>query len=191
MVALRHTSRKADKLAGLKFARREAERLRCNNPIHRFLRNRLAAVTSFDDPAVLDQLIRLGVRPESVRAFRYLPVAEVAWASGSVTSRERMLAMRPLFTKEVFGCSEAVKLFKSWLTTRPQASFMAAWEEFVALRLQSDADGSEAAFGKDMLGLATRVALASGGLFDQGEICAGERLVLDRIAKVYGIETAS
>ena len=49
----------------------------------------------------------------------------------------------------------------------------------------------ELKFGEQLYQLAVRVALASGGLLNQGEICAGEQRVLNRIAGVYGLDAAN
>ena len=188
MVALRHTARKTGKLVDLKFAHRQARSLSQRNPVHGAVRDRLGTTLDIRDPDLLDRLIRLGIRPENAEAFRYLPIAEVAWGSGGVTERERLLALGPVFHTDLFCSSEAVSLFKSWLTSRPRPALMEAWEEYVALRLRTDVAAEEREFGQDLLQLATRVALASGGIFDQGDICAGERIVLDRISKAYGID---
>ena len=83
-----------------------------------------------------------------------------------------------------------MSLFKSWLQIRPHANLMAAWEDFVDLRLRTESGDDELSFGQNLLQQATRVALASGGLLDQGDICAGERIVLNRIARAYGIDNS-
>lgn len=150
-------------------------------------RDRLAAVTGTTDDSLLDWMIEQGFGPENLEALRYIPVAVVAWASGRVTEREEVIAMTPALTSELFHVPEASRTFQSWLSKKPSAELMSLWEHYTIDLLNRGDFAAEQQFGQQLYQLANRIALASGGLLNQGDICAGEQRVLNRIAKVYGL----
>ena len=90
----------------------------------------------------------------------------------------------------MFVAQEAVDLYLSWLRQRPDPSLWALWEDYTRVQLPKREIAANQQLGKQLLDLATGVALASGGLLDAGNICATEQKVLDRIARVYGLPVA-
>ena len=52
-------------------------------------REALARATGITRPEVLDKLLGLGVRAETVAALSIVPLVEVAWADGSLDPKER------------------------------------------------------------------------------------------------------
>jgi hypothetical protein len=85
----------------------------------------------------------------------------------------------------------AFDLFQSWLLKRPDKTLWAAWEQYTVDRMARLDQVKEREFGRRLHEISTRVALASGGLLDQGEICIAEQRVLDRIARVYNLSLCS
>lgn len=147
-------------------------------------RPRLATAPSGD---LTERMTKLGLGPDTIEALRYAPIAAVAWASGRVTEREHVIAVTPLLTSDLFHEPEAVQKFREWLSKRPSADLMALWEDFMTDSLMNGDLEEEQGFGQHLHQLATRIALASGGLLDQGDICVGEQRILDRIARVYSL----
>ena len=52
-------------------------------------REALAQVSGITNEAVLDRLVKLKVRPESVAALALIPLIEVAWSDGRLDDKER------------------------------------------------------------------------------------------------------
>ena len=52
-------------------------------------RKELRAVIQVQDDGLIDHLLALGLRPETVLAVTLIPLAMVAWADGSIEPRER------------------------------------------------------------------------------------------------------
>lgn len=192
MVALNKLGRKSVRKVDLRLAHREGvfrEQFR-HDILRERQRGRLSAITGVTDEILIERIISQGFNADNIDAMRYAPIAEVAWASGRVTEREHVLAVRPAFSEDLLYEPKAVNLFRSWLSQRPSPTLWSLWEDFTADLLNRCEDDHEKTFGEQLHQLATRVALASGGLLDQGDICTGEQNVLDRIARVYGLADA-
>ena len=52
-------------------------------------REALGRASGITKPAVLDKLIELGIRAETVAALSIVPLVEVAWADGGIDAKER------------------------------------------------------------------------------------------------------
>lgn len=151
-------------------------------------RSELMAVTGSTDIRLIEQMIDLGFHPGHVGALRYAPIAAVSWASGRVTDREHIIAVSPTLTEELFHEPQAAELFRSWLSTRPSEVLWTLWEDYTKDAFSRGDAAAMRQFGEQLYRLATRVALASGGLLNQGDICLGEQRVLKRIADVYQLD---
>ncbi len=189
MVTVNSFSRNTIRKIDLRLAKDEGALPKLAPPnVHReVLRHRLSAVTGAQDPDFIERLIDQGFSPENLEAIRYAPLAEVAWASGKVTPFEQVFAVNAALSSDMLNYPTAFDLFESWLTRRPEKGLLAVWEEYTADRLSRSDRTKEQEFGQHLLEIATRVALASGGLLDQGDICVTEQRVLHQIARVYGL----
>ena len=58
-------------------------------------RETLAKASGISNPAILDKLLDLGIRPEIVGALAVIPLVEVAWADGTLDGRETAGHPRP------------------------------------------------------------------------------------------------
>jgi hypothetical protein len=154
-------------------------------------RQRLSVVTGTTDEDLLDQLVDLGFSEDNLEAIRYAPIAEVAWASGRVTQFEQVFAVSAGLSSDMLNVPVAFDLFQSWLVKRPDKTLWSAWEQCTVDWMSRSDQAKEREFGRRLHEIATRVALASGGLLDQGEICIAEQRVLDRIARVYNLSLCS
>lgn len=187
MVMLNTFDRKLSQKIDWRLAQRERDFLQtCSRRVqNELLRHQLSAVTGGIDDHLLDRLIALGFDSENLEAIRYAPVAEVAWASGRVTPLERAFAVTAALSSEMQCAPMAFELFKSWLEKRPDPALWSLWEAYTIARLECCGGSQEEAFGHRLYEIASRVARASGGLLDQGDICVTEQRVLHRIARVY------
>ncbi len=187
MVAPKNQSRKATQLVDLSVARHAQVGPEQVQPDAHFdsQLSQLVTATGIDNQNLLQRMVAHGLNAKNVIALKYAPIAEVAWASGRVTSSEYVLAMKPMFSAELFDCPEAVDLFRSWLTSRPPESLWTLSEDYVRARVAIHRADAEQAFGRQLYELAEKVALASGGIVDQGDICAAERLALNRASDMY------
>jgi hypothetical protein len=146
-------------------------------------RESLTKASGISDPAVLDRLLKLGIRAETIAALAVVPLAEVAWADGSLDTKERRaIAERSGVTKG----SAAESLLEAWLDRRPDPSLLTAWTEMVkGMKAQlSPEDAQRLKTG--LLERARAVADASGGMFGIGsKVSKAEEDMLKKLEAAF------
>lgn len=146
-------------------------------------REALSKASGITKPAVLDKLIELGIRAETVAALSIVPLVEVAWADGAVDAKER----RAIVDRAgVAHDSTAGALLEAWLDRRPDPKLLTAWTQLVqAMSEQLGPDGA-ARLKTDLLDRARAVAAATGGLFGVGsKVSASEAAILAKLEAAF------
>jgi len=146
---------------------------------------KLKAATGITNPELLERLIGLQVRGETMAAFWLTPLIEVAWADGKVDSRERSLILEAAHSSGIDKSSPAHELLESSLQSPPNQDRRKVWRAY-ARDLANRLDAGERRITREDLLKRTRaVAQASGGLLGVGKISANEQKVLDAIAECF------
>jgi hypothetical protein len=147
-------------------------------------REALARASGLTRTEVLDKLIALGIRAETVAALSFVPLVEVAWADGKLDAKERGAVLDRAREAGIASGSVAHELLEAWLDRRPDATLLLAWTQFVqgmCGQLSADeATGMKAA----LLERARTVAGASGGLFGS-KISGAEADVLAQLERAF------
>jgi hypothetical protein len=127
-------------------------------------REALAKASGISTPAVLDQLIQLGVRAETLAALQVVPLVEVAWADGQLDAKER----RTIIERAGVRDATVAALLEAWLDHRPDPKLLTAWTQMV--RAMRDQLGPEHTthLKASLLEKAHAVAGASGGVLGLG-----------------------
>jgi hypothetical protein len=147
-------------------------------------REALTKASGITTPAVLDQLLQLGIRGETLAALSIVPLVEVAWADGDLDAKERRAIVdRAGIARD----STAGALLEAWLDRRPDAKLFTAWTQTVqAVRSQLAADAA-ARLKTSLLEQARAVAAASGGLFGIGsKVSKAEAEMLAKLEAAFG-----
>lgn len=152
----------------------------------RSAREALARATGIDDPAVLDELMRLEIRPEMVAALSVLPLVEVAWADGKLDLEERNAVLAHAQEDGIAPGSAERVLLEAWLAQRPERRLFDAWTRLVR-GLTAKLDAAEAArFRTRLLDRARGVARASGGVLGLGsKVSKDESAALARLEAAF------
>ena len=131
-------------------------------------REGLAKASGITNPAVLDKLMELGVRPETVAALSIVPLVEVAWADGSLDAKERRAVLDRARDAGIAPGSAEHALLEAWLERRPEAKLLTAWTHLVrGMSEQLDRDAA-ARLKTGLLERARAVAASSGGVLGLG-----------------------
>lgn len=143
----------------------------------------LAAELGLEGRALLDELIELGITPDTAPAFEALPLVEVAWSDGRVDCDERwrVLAAATAFGLELGRPAHAQ--LELWLARRPEQELIDAWYLFAAFGLTRREAGARA---RRVLEEAHAVAAATGGLLGYGAVSETERATVSRIREALG-----
>ena len=146
-------------------------------------REALGKASGISNPAVLDQLLELGIRAETVAALTIVPLVEVAWADGTIDAKERRAILERAGVPQD---STAGALLAAWLDRRPQPDLLAAWTHLV--RAMSEHLGPEEAerLKAGLLERARAVAAAAGGIFGVGsKISSAEAAMLAKLEATF------
>jgi hypothetical protein len=146
-------------------------------------REALGKVSGITKPAVLDKLLELGIRAETVAALSLVPLVEVAWADGTLDAKERRAVID---RAGMAPDSTAGALLHAWLDRRPDSKLLVAWTHLVhAMSEQLGPEGT-ARLKSELLERARAVAAAAGGLFGVGsKISAPEAAMLAKLEAAF------
>jgi len=144
-------------------------------------RNQLSAATRIDDERVLQDLEELGFHPDTAILLPILPLVEVAWAEGGVSTRERDLILELASARGVRPDTPAYRKLSEWLSAYPGDDFFTKTREANARMIAALPPDQREASARDLASQAKRVAEASGGVFGLGKISPKEAKLIDKI----------
>jgi hypothetical protein len=146
-------------------------------------REALAKASGITQPDVLDKLLALGIKAETMAALSFVPLLEVAWADGTIDPKERAAVLARAHEAGLAPASFAHGLLEAWLDRRPDPALVAAWTHFVQGMRAQLSPAEAAAMKSALLDRARTVATASGGLFSK--ISSAEAAVLDTLERAF------
>lgn len=147
-------------------------------------RRDLAEATGIHDGAVIDCLVDLDLDGATVAALGLVPLVAVAWADGSLETREREAVLRAAGEAGVSEETAAYVLLESWLERPPSAELLTAWKDYAGALCESLDEAERASFRRDVAARARSVAEAAGGFLGMGTISDAEE------AKIAELEQA-
>jgi hypothetical protein len=148
----------------------------------------LADASGIHDDAVLQRLLELDIRPETLAALALVPLIEVAWADGKMPPQARQAVVRAAEQAGVQTNDDAHQLLEAWLEQKPEDSMLDTWKNYVqALCRQLDADAVES-LKHDLLDRALAVAEAAGGFLGFGRVSTEERAMLHELESAFPAE---
>jgi tellurite resistance protein len=146
----------------------------------------LGEATGIDDRDLLERLLGLGIRVETLAALTLVPLIEVAWADGRMERKERAAVLEAASQSGLEPDSTSYKLLDIWTRDRPAPALAEAWREFVAALSAELSAGERARFSERVLARAHDVAAAAGGILGAGpKVSAEEREVLVELKRAF------
>jgi hypothetical protein len=148
-------------------------------------KKQLAHVSGIVEERVLANLVKAGVKAETLAAVTLIPIVEVAWSDGSVTPEERDAVLNAAAKQDVKPDTAAYEMLRSWLKDRPDSHVIAAWKDYVREASRLMPKETVAEMKRAMIDRATRVAEAAGGFLGLATISKAERAAIDEFAKAF------
>lgn len=146
-------------------------------------REALGKASGITTPAVLDKLIGLGIRAETVAALSIVPLVEVAWADGAIDPKERRAILERAGVPQD---STAGALLAAWLDRRPDPKLLTAWTHLVRAMSEQLGPAEAARLKTGLLERARAVAAAAGGMFGVGsKISTAEAAMLAKLEAAF------
>jgi hypothetical protein len=148
-------------------------------------REELRKASGMTDDAVLDKLIALGLKTNTIAALSLVPLIEVAWADGEIQDNERNAILQGAHGKGLEQGSDGYELLQSWLKRRPAPALAEAWEAYIKALASQLNDEQNKLLRNQIVGFAKMVAAAAGGFLGIGRVSAAEEKVLARIEAAF------
>jgi hypothetical protein len=146
-------------------------------------REELARASGIHDAAVLDKLAQLGIRAQTVAALSLVPLVEVAWADGTLDTRERRAIVE---RADVAPDSTAGALLEAWLDRRPDPELLSAWTLMIRAMAGQLPAADVARLKTGLLDRARAVAAATGGVLGMGsKVSAAEAEMLAKLEAAF------
>jgi len=147
-------------------------------------RDALREVVKIKNPAFLDRLMALGLRPETAVALWVVPLVCVAWADGTPDTREQDAIRRAAQERGVATAEIVQRMLSVWLKHDPTPELLPRWKRYVAKLWDCFTPAEQWRMRENLLGSAREVAQASGSLLGlTSGISPQERAVLEDLGK--------
>jgi hypothetical protein len=146
----------------------------------------LAKVSGIQNDAVLEKLVALNMRPETLATLFAIPLIEVAWADGEMHAKEREELFRFAEKAGLRNKSVDREIMAAWLKQKPDPALMEAWVHYIqALSLQLSKEECRA-LRDDVLADARVIAQAAGGFLGFGKLSNEEQSMLVKLEAAFG-----
>jgi len=148
-------------------------------------KDELRKASGMTDEAVLDKLVGLGLRANTIAALSLVPLIQVAWADGTIQDNERTAILQGAHGKGLEDGTDGFELLQSWLKNQPGDELFTAWEAYIKALTSQLNDEQNRLLKNQILGFAKMVATAAGGILGFGKVSASEEQVLHRIEGAF------
>lgn len=145
-------------------------------------RKELESATGIHDPGSLKDLEALGFTPKTIALLPLVPVLQVAWAEGGISTAEREMIINLARARDVAPGSEADQLLHEWLDRRPSEDTFRKAGRLIAAMLDHPQGAEMQVSADDLIKYCEQIAHASGGIFGFGSVSAEEKAALQQVA---------
>ena len=143
----------------------------------------LSTTSGITDDAILEQLVALDIRSDTLAALSLVPLVEVAWADGTMDDSERSAILSAAADSGI--SDESAALLDGWLVTQPGSEVLSAWKDYVsAITSKMDTEARDK-LEQELLGRARKVAESAGGFLGIGAISPEEEDKLEELARAF------
>lgn len=146
----------------------------------------LRSASGISDEAVLNELVGLGIRSDTLAALSLIPLVAVAWADGVMETKERKAILSAAAEVGVEAGDVSHQLLGRWLDSRPGRALVDAWRDYIHGLLEHLDPVAHAALKHELLGRARQVAEAAGGFLGVGnKVSREEEDVLAELERAF------
>jgi len=145
----------------------------------------LRKASGMTDEAVLDKLVALGLRTNTIAALSLVPLIQVAWADGSIQDNERTAILQGAHGKGLEQGTDGYELLQTWLAKKPDEELFVAWEAYIKALAAQLNDEQNRLLKNQIVGFAKMVAASAGGILGFAKVSKDEEKVLHRIEAAF------
>jgi hypothetical protein len=147
----------------------------------------LATVSGIANQAILERLVHLNVRPETLAALALVPLIEVVWADGEVDEKERAMVLEHATSQGIALGSIEYELLERWLAHRPEGSLLNAWQHYVQGLCECLSPSEGEILKEELMRDVRKAAESSGGFLGMGRISGQEKQVLAKLESSFAM----
>jgi hypothetical protein len=148
-------------------------------------REELRKASGMSDDAVLDKLVTLGLRANTIAALSLVPLISVAWADGAIQDNERTAILQGAAGKGLEQGTDGYELLQTWLAKSPSEELFTAWEAYIKALASQLNDEQNRLLKNQIVGFAKMVAASAGGILGFGKVSGAEEKILGRIETAF------
>lgn len=148
-------------------------------------REDLRKASGMSDDAVLDKLVSLGLKSNTIAALSLVPLIYVAWADGEIQDNERTAILQGAHGKGLEQGTDGYELLQTWLKKKPSDDLFSAWEAYIKALASQLNEEQNRLLKNQIIGFAKMVAAAAGGILGFGKVSGDEEKVLNRIEAAF------
>lgn len=145
----------------------------------------LRKASGMTDDAVLDKLVALGLKSNTIAALSLVPLIHVAWADGSIQDNERTAILQGAHGKGLEQGTDGYDLLQTWLKSKPSEDLFTAWEAYIKTLTVQLNEEQNRLLKNQIVGFAKMVATSAGGILGFGKVSGTEEKVLARVEGAF------
>jgi hypothetical protein len=145
----------------------------------------LREVSGIHNEKVLEKLVELDVKPETVASLSLVPLIEVAWADGRIDEKEKQAVLAAAGDSGVKPGSIEYQLIEQWMVRRPPDGMLEAWSHYIEGLCERLSPQERDLLKADLMKQVTSVARASGGFLGVAKISKKEATMIGKIEAAF------
>jgi hypothetical protein len=152
-------------------------------------RENLSRVSGIQNDHVLQVLVDLKIRPETLAPLTLIPLLEIAWADGVLDNKEKNAVLAAIKQSGRLKNPEDQALLEQWLQRRPAPELLEAWTHYIKGLCERLSPEEKASLKNELMTHTRAIAEASGGFLGLGnKISPAEADMLKKLEAAF--ETA-
>lgn len=148
-------------------------------------KDNLAKVSGIKNEALLEKLVELNIRPETLATLFAIPLIEIAWADGELQDKERDLLFKYAGETGMRKKGLDPKVMLEWLKHRPDPSLFEAWAHYVQALWPELSATERQTLKEEVMNDARTIAQAAGGFLGFSKISNDEQIMLDKLEAAF------
>jgi hypothetical protein len=146
-------------------------------------RKAISEVSGITNPEILQKLVDLEVRPETVAMLTLVPLIEVAWADGAIDEKEKAAIMAAVQKANINQMD--LEIVERWLSRKPEPKLLEAWMHYVQGFCEKLSKEEIDSLRKGAVERAQGIAEAAGGFLGVGKISSKEKAMLNKLESAF------
>ncbi len=178
-------SEKIDDLFFLKEDQKLIEQLKSMKKMNE-TKEALSEVSGIKNEHVLEKLVELNVRPETLASLALIPLVEVAWADGKIDKNESVAILASAEKMGFAKGSPDYEILSQWMTHRPSDELLNAWIHYIQGLCEKLTSQEKKQLKTELMEHTSSIAKASGGFLGLGnKISKSEVSILEKLESAF------